>query len=444
MDKSLLVVPCFDNPHICATEKEKNVVLSIKVQPEEGLEGGTTTSAGIDFCIVLDTSGSMTERISDDKSSERKRDLAIKATKNLYDFIRPNDTVSMIFYDSFSRTILDHEKNISRAMFDEKVEESRCYSGGTNITNALMAATELMTKKLSPNMKKVIFLTDGKTVDDTEADAIKAAILLAEKKISITTLGIGKDFNFNFILELVKPCKGTSDSIEKEEEAIQVFEKTLKRSQNIVLKDVELELNVSNEVRVNEYFRSVPQTTYMGKVPLKSDRKFVIRLDDIEKNRYYEYLFEITIPTPNKEYEGKFRVAKSVLKYTVVSTNQPVEKSCDILIDITKDEELAEKEYSTIKTTYKRCIIQKLDNQLNDFLANKDHSNVIRILKELISKTQEIDENERSDYYKSMYEEYITTNQISQQKLNSATKSSTIINGDGLINENQQEPPDIF
>ena len=65
-------------------------------------------------------------------------------------------------------------------------------------------------------------------------------------------------------------------------------------------------------------------------------------------------------------------------------------------------------------------------------------------MKELISKTQEIDENERSDYYKSMYEEYITTNQISQQKLNSATKSSTIINGDGLINENQQEPPDIF
>ncbi len=83
MDKSLLVVPCFDNPYICATEKEKNVVLSIKVQPEEGLEGGTTTSTGIDFCIVLDTSGSMTERISDDKNSERKIDRAIKAIKNL-------------------------------------------------------------------------------------------------------------------------------------------------------------------------------------------------------------------------------------------------------------------------------------------------------------------------------------------------------------------------
>ncbi len=444
MDKSLLVVPCFDNPYIYASEKEKKTVLSVKIQPEEGLEEGIATSAGMDLCIVLDTSGSMTERISDDKNSERKIDLAIKAIKNLYDFIRPNDTVSMIFYNSVSRTILDHEKNISRAMFDEKVEEAHRYSGSTNITNALMEATELMTKKLSPNMKKVIFLTDGKTVDDTETDAIKAATMLAEKNISITTLGMGKDFNFNFILELVKPSKGTSDSIEKENEAVQVFEKTLKRSQNVVVKDVEIELNVSNEVRINDHFRALPQTTYLGKVPLKSDRKFIIKLDDMEQNRCYEYLFEVTVPTVNKEYEGKFRVMKTLLRYTIVATNESVEKSYDILIDITRDEELAEKEYSTIKTTYKRCIIQKLDNQLNDFLGNKDHNNVIRILKELISQTQEIDENERSDYYKSMYEEYITTNQISQQKLNCATKSSTIINGDGIINDNQQEPPDIF
>lgn len=422
----------FDNPYVYSkSDKDTYVNLFLELKPGNELRKEEYIVRGIDFCIVLDASGSMNECI---EGNVTKIETAVKSIKNLYQFLTSDDSVSLIVYTSRPQVILDHSKNMTKEDFYNAVDKSYSYSGSTNISAALRKSRELLAKNTG-NSKKIIFLTDGLPVDDTEEDGIKEGELIGEANISITAFGIGNDFNYAFIENVVKPGRGTTEWIKNPSQSNRVFEQTLKRAKSVVLNEVEIELKVSEKVRINDYYRVTPETTYYGKIQLNREREYRIKLDDIENNRYYRYLFEVAIPAINNPFDGKFKVMTATLRYKIPATNRYEEQKIDITLEMTTDIDKSNYVYQTIKDTAKKCTIQKLDLFLNEYLKQGNDKAVLKVLDEIIETAQDIGEDEIAANYKNIRESYIASRNIPRNLLITASNSSTKINDEGYIEE---------
>lgn len=426
----------FDKPYVYSGTKEDTYVnLLLELKPDEELRKEEYTVKGTDFCIVLDVSGSMSSNI---ESGVTKLDTAVKAVKNLHQFLNSEDTISFIIYHSSPKIILNHRKNISEEDFNRAIDAAYSESGATNISWALREARELL-RVNTGNSKKIIFVTDGLPVEDTEEDGIREGALIAEEGISITALGIGNDFNYNFIEKLVKPGRGTTDWLKSASQSIDVFEKVLKRTKAVVTSNIEIELNVSEKIRVIDYYRAVPETTYYGKLKLDKDRVYKIKLDDVENNRFYQYIFEIAIPPTQNEYNGPFRIMKATLKYFLPATNETKTQELDIIIEMTTDIEKSNYEYQNVKEIVQRCEIKKLDDYLNEYIEEKNDKAVLKVLDSIIEKAEEIAEYEISEKYKNIKENYKHTRNIPNDLLIAASNSSTKINDEGYLGNDDEE-----
>ncbi|WGS65185.1 vWA domain-containing protein [Marinitoga aeolica] len=432
--KELVLSYNFDKPYVYSGSKEDTYVnLLLEVKPGEELRKEEYAVKGTDFCIVLDVSGSMNEYI---EGKITKLETAVKSTKNLYQFLTPEDSISLIIYHSYPVVILDHAKNLTEEQFNDAVEKAYSESGATNISAALAKAREIL-KINTGNTKKIIFLTDGLPVEDREEDGIREGALIAEENISITALGIGNDFNYSFIEKIVKPGRGTTDWIKNASQSIQVFESALKRSKSVVVNEIEIEIKVSEKVRVNDYYRAVPETTYYGKMELDKERIYKIKLDDIENNRFYQYVFEIAIPSARNKYDGKFRVMSAKLSYHIPATNERKEQNVDIVIDMTSDYEKSNYEYQSVKDIVQRCNIKRLDDYLNEYINKNNDRGVLKTLDEIIERAEEIGEDEIAENYRKIKEQYIITKNIPNDLLIAASNSSTKINDEGFITDEE-------
>lgn len=435
MKKELLMNYKFDKPFVYSgDENETEEILSLKIQPESKLRNDSSyTIKGTDFCIVLDTSGSMRSSID---STTDKLDAAVNSVKALYDYLSDEDTISLVLYNDVVYTELDHAKNLSKQEFENHVEKAYTYNGATNITNALRTARKLLEKNTG-NQKKIIFLTDGLPTNDTKEEGYQEGINIAEDRIPITALGIGYDFDYQYIEKLVKPSKGTTNHIDSSKDSIRIFEETLNRAKSIVINNINLELQVSNKVIMTDYYRAVPETTYYGKMPLKKERIYNINLDDLEKGRYAEYIFNIKIPASSRAYKGKFRVMQATLTYDIPATGEKKEIKENIVLEITDDFEMARQEYGEVAETATKCTVKKLEDKMEIAEQNGEHRNVIKIIDEIIDLVKDFGDTEITEHYKDLREKYINTNQLPKDALIKAVSSTTKINSDGIIEDEE-------
>ncbi|ODN30767.1 vWA domain-containing protein [Fervidobacterium thailandense] len=421
----------FEKPYISSdsTTDTENYLL-LELRPKVGAVSENLTVKGVDFCVVLDVSGSMREPF---EGNVTKVKAAVEAAKHLYSFLTPEDTVSIVLYDSAPYVVLERAKP-TKAEFENALEKAYLYGGSTNISAALRKAREILSKNTG-NLKKIVFLTDGLPTDDTEQDGLREGKLIAEEKISITALGIGNDFNYKFIEELVKPSRGTTDWLKSPSEALKIFQRTFQRTKSTVITNVNLELEFSDKVRVGEYYRVVPETTYYGKPEFKGDRKVELPLDNIEYNRYYQYLFQITIPPLKTKFEGPFRVAKARLTYFVPAENRAYKIEEDLIVEFTSDKDLVTSRYSTVSDLVSRCQLNKLDTKLNEAIKANDKKAIVGILQELSARAYELNDYELANHYEKMRDDLLKKGVISNEMLIKASNSSTKVNGEGLIEE---------
>lgn len=413
--------------------------LMIEIKPSsEIVNNESALVKGIDFCIVLDVSGSMNARFGDSIS---KLDAAVRAAEKLYEFLGEQDTVSLILYDSKPYVILNRAQNISKAQLQDALWKAYKYGGSTNISEALRKAREILRGE-SDNIKRIIFLTDGNPTVDTEEDGLKEGQYIAEEGIGMTVLGIGDDFNYKFLEELVKPSRGTTDWLKSPDDAIMIFQKAFRSAKSTVITNVELTLKFSSEVRVTEFYRALPETTYYGKLELDAQRTAKIKIDDIQNNKIYQYIFQVTVLPPKTPYEGMFRIATVKMEYRIPALgNDKYTESAEVIAEYTYDYEKFTSEYQSVREVVSRCYINKLDTKLNEALKKNDKVAIVSIIDELIDRTKELGETELESHYTEMKKDYAEKGIIPNELLIKASNSSTKVNGEGTLDV---DPKEVF
>ncbi len=212
-------------------------------RPQKGQTDVEVTTEGIDIMLVLDISESM--RALDFKPDNR---LAV-AKQRIQDFItkRQHDRIGLVLFGAraYTRCPLTLDYNVLLQMLDEVSFTD--FSHQTAIGTAIATAANRL-KDSQAKSKVIVLLTDGAS-NAGDIPPLTAAKAASELGIKIYTIGVGKDGQVPFPVEVVDPFTGQkfqrvqmmqSDLNEKElTEIAQLSKGTFFRARNAEsLKDI--------------------------------------------------------------------------------------------------------------------------------------------------------------------------------------------------------------
>jgi Ca-activated chloride channel homolog len=209
----------------------------------------------INFCLVLDRSGSM--------MGEKLRTMK-EAVKSVIDQLASDDILSIVTFESrpeilvASQTVGD--KKVLKQLVD-KIQDG----GGTNVAEALRASLKLVLENHRENeVRRIILLTDGEATD-RQQDSFDLADEAGLLGIPILCLGFGEDWNVDFLLEiadrsiLALPGShiGFANYIPSPDDAVKIFLDTY-RSMKVVAQDAVVGMQTASGVDVRRIWQTTP------------------------------------------------------------------------------------------------------------------------------------------------------------------------------------------
>jgi Ca-activated chloride channel family protein len=309
---------------VMTTSENKLVYLLAEVRPGPEIGSGP---AALNLAIVLDKSGSM--------YAAQKLEYVINAVSHVIDMLRPNDLCALIAFADKARVLIPssqiYDKNSARQMV-RKIDQIDVGSG-TEMLHGINAAVEEVRRNFSRDrMNHIIILTDGLTLH--EARCKEKCILATEEGISVSTIGVGDDFNEKLLLDIANSCRGTSYYIDRPREIPSIFESELRGVQSVVVRNPEIRLKLAKDVHVRRVYKVKPLINDLGAVPVV-DRTCSIRLTDLQKEETQSLLFELVLPS---RQPGIYRIAQASLSYDMPGQPTPSSTlSSDITIAYTSD-----------------------------------------------------------------------------------------------------------
>jgi len=288
---------------VMTTSENKLTYLLAEVCPGEEIGAGPM---GLNLAIVLDKSGSM--------YAEGKLNYVIQAVNQAIDMLRANDLCSIIAFAERARVLIPssqlYDKSTAKLMVN-KIDHVDV-GAGTDMLKAIDAALYEVRRNFSRDrLNHIILLTDGQTLN--EKQCLDRCIMAAEEGISISTIGVGDDFNEKFLLQIASMCRGTSYYIDRPSNIQDIFTHELAGVQNVVVKNCRLNLKLPKDVTVRRVYKVKPLINDLG-TPQVTDRRCSIELADLQRNEKQSALYELILPS---RYAGVYRIASVSVSYEI-------------------------------------------------------------------------------------------------------------------------------
>jgi Ca-activated chloride channel family protein len=291
--------------------------LLVEAQP-----GATTESVPLNFCLVLDRSGSM----------QGAKLAAMKdATKRVIDTLTPQDIVAIVLFDDQVQVLVPAapaaDKEALKAEVD-RIEEA----GGTALSGGLQAGQAELRKNSAPDrVAALLLLTDGQTWGDE--DRCRAlAKELGQEAVRITALGLGAEWNEKLLDDLAEATGGASDYIADPAQITSFFQRAVRAAQGTVAQDARLLLRLARDVTPRAVYRTTPVIANLGYQPI-GDNEVTVKLGSLESGSPASVVVDLMLPP---RAAGSFRIAQAELHYTPLGATEQVAKQ-DVLLEFSGD-----------------------------------------------------------------------------------------------------------
>lgn len=198
--------------------------------------------APVNVAIVLDKSGSMQgEKIS------KAKDAAIAAIGRL----GSDDIVSIVAYDSTVTLIVPATKLSDKESVIQQIRRIEA-GGSTALFAGVSKGAEELRKFLDKNrVNRVILLSDGLAnvgpQSPSELGALGATLM--KEGISVSTMGLGLDYNEDLMTKLARNSGGNHVFIEQADDLVRVFNHEFNDVLSVVAQEVAIEIRVSDGLR---------------------------------------------------------------------------------------------------------------------------------------------------------------------------------------------------
>ncbi len=271
----------------CQAQLDRRVLLAgpaqktiIKIALDAPLVPRSEGRSPVNLSLVLDRSGSMSG-----SKIAKAREAAIEALRRL----APADLFSLVAYDHEVRTLVparhvDHSEGI-------EAQIRRIQPGGnTALFGAVsQGAAEVRKHSDAPYVHRVVLLSDGlaNVGPSNPADLARLGAALLKEGISVTTIGVGTDFNEDLMSQLAERSDGNHYFVESSSDLPRIFAAELGDVLSVVARKVIIEIECPPGVK---------PLRIIGREGRIKGQKVEVRMNQIYGGQEKYALIEVEVP----------------------------------------------------------------------------------------------------------------------------------------------------
>jgi Ca-activated chloride channel homolog len=199
--------------------------------------------------LVVDVSGSMNEQtpvVNQEGTAPSLLDVAKAGLETLASSLKPGDTINLVTFSTSAVIALENFNYQGDASKYLSVVRSMKTQGGTNLDAGIRAAYDLAQKSYQPGkLNRVLMLTDAlANIGEIDPSIIsqKTRINNAEG-IYFSGLGLGLNFNEDFLNKLTEAGRGAYFSLITRKDAERAFKERLMALMTVAARDVQFRLD---------------------------------------------------------------------------------------------------------------------------------------------------------------------------------------------------------
>ncbi|MFN8529403.1 MAG: VWA domain-containing protein [Anaerolineae bacterium] len=263
------------------TLSETQVIYMLaEVLPDARAVNRQVKEARLNLTLVLDRSNSM---------SGQRMDKVKAAAHQIIDKLNQDDIFSLVTFNDRADVILEASPVTDKATLKARVSMLMA-SGGTEIYQGLITGVEQCKKYLAPRLvNHIVFITDGNTYGD-EDRSIELAKSVANDGIVISTMGLGQEWNDDFLDKLASATGGSTTYINSIGSVVRFLNDHVRGLANMFAERIYLSVASDPDVKLESAFKLAPSPQ-----PLTVDQA-TIPLGGLQSNRPISVLLQFELP----------------------------------------------------------------------------------------------------------------------------------------------------
>ncbi|NCC51771.1 MAG: VWA domain-containing protein [Spartobacteria bacterium] len=196
----------------------------------------------VNLAIVMDRSGSMSGQ-----KIENAKEAAIAALRRL----GARDYFSLVIYDDQVETIVPAQSAANTEWIESRIRQIRSRGNTALFAGVCQGAAEIRKNIGSGYVNRIVLLSDGvaNVGPSAPADLARLGASLLKEDISVTTVGVGNDYNEDLMTQLAQNSDGNTYFVETESDLPRIFAAELGDVLSVVAKKVILDIRCEDGVR---------------------------------------------------------------------------------------------------------------------------------------------------------------------------------------------------
>ena len=348
------------------------LLADIFADPRVASSPGTKRQTKLNLTLVLDRSNSM--------SGARMEKVKI-AAHQIIDNMNDGDVISVISFNDRAETIIPATTISDRPALKARVSMISPV-GGTEIFKGLNEGVIQNRRHLGPRLiNHVILLTDGHTFGDQD-ECLELANQASAEGIGISAMGLGHDWNDNFLDDLVSRTGGNSMYVNSANAVVNFLNDHVKNLTNAFAERVYLSVATDPDVQFESAFKLSPHPQ-----PLEVGDG-IIPLGSLQGTRPITVLLQFQLPGNMKE---GFHYISRIVAYGDILANkvQHYEMITDFSSEVT-NEPSNDEPPSAILDALSKLTLYRLQERAQEALENGNVTEATQRLQNLATRLLEM------------------------------------------------------